>query len=155
MDELLELLNNDCAEDSSELTENQQINDKAHTEGENQRKKRTVSRQDTVNRVERKAPARAGQRATSLPSSSNNHGSKLAEAPIDDRLGIRMMNRLVSSNDLSELINDYTYFSPSVLSAMTLKRLNSLLQFCALFSLARESPQPQGTRPKHASTDIL
>ena len=128
MDELLELLNNDCAEDSSELTENQQINDKAHTEGENQRKKRTVSRQDTANRVERKAPARAGQHATSFPSSSNNHGSKLAEAPIDDRLGIRMMNRLVSSNDLSELMNDYTYFSPSVLSAMTLKRLNSLLQ---------------------------
>jgi minichromosome maintenance protein 10 len=46
---------------------------------------------------------------------------------VDDRLGIRMLNRLVSSADLLELLTDHPYFSPATLSAMPLAQLNTLL----------------------------
>jgi hypothetical protein len=61
-------------------------------------------------------------------STTSGKKTPVVESSVDDRIGIRMRNRLVSSNDLMELITVYMYFSPSVLSAMTLSRLNALLQ---------------------------
>jgi minichromosome maintenance protein 10 len=52
---------------------------------------------------------------------------KPVEVSVDDRLGIRMLNRLVSSSDLMDLITNHPYFSPASLSAMSLTSLNTLL----------------------------
>ena len=129
MDELLELMNNDCVD--STLLVDRDIDDDSDTEAVKQRKKIAVSLAGRGGQVSRKtAPKiRQDRPVTYIQSSSNQHHEKhFVEASIDDRLGIRMTNRLVPSNDLSELVTDYIYFSPSILSAMTLKRLNSLLQ---------------------------
>ena len=68
------------------------------------------------------------QEQESNTSTTSGKKTHVIESSVDDRIGIRMRNRLVSSNDLMELITDYMYFSPSVLSAMALSRLNTLLQ---------------------------
>ena len=132
MDELLELMNNDGVDDSALIVDRDRDDD-SHTEAEEQQKKNAVSSAESRNKEnggdrDRRKAARKRPTERSTVSIQPKHGTQLAEASIDDRLGIRMTNRLVPSNDLSELITDYTYFSPSVLSAMTLKRLNSQLQ---------------------------
>jgi hypothetical protein len=132
MDELLELMNNDGVDDSA-LIVNRDRDDDSHTEAEEHQKKNAVSSVESRNKEnggdrDRRKAARKRPTERSAVSIQPTHGTQLAEASIDDRLGIRMTNRLMPSNDLSELITDFTYFSPSVLSAMTLKRLNSQLQ---------------------------
>ncbi|KAL3919964.1 MAG: hypothetical protein SGARI_007065, partial [Bacillariaceae sp.] len=64
----------------------------------------------------------------SAPAKRNKTKPKIVfEASVDDLIGIRMLNRLVSSNDLLELITDHPYFPPASLSAMPLAKLNTLL----------------------------
>jgi hypothetical protein len=53
--------------------------------------------------------------------------SKSMEAGIDDRLGIRMLNRNVSSVDLLDMITTNPYHSPATICAMSLARLSQLL----------------------------
>lgn len=132
MDELLELMNNDGVDDSALIVDRDRDDD-YHAVAEEQQKKNAVSSAESRNKEnggdrDRRKAARKIPKYRSTVSIPPKHGTQLAEASIDDRLGIRMTNRLVPSNDLSELITDYTYFSPSILSAMTLKRLNSQLQ---------------------------
>ena len=86
------------------------------------------SRNSAANRYNTKKTRVSSSNSKKSSSNPHNTATHLAKASVDDRLGIRMTNRLMSSIDLSELVDDYDYFSPSVLSAMTLKRLNSLLQ---------------------------
>ncbi len=129
MDELLELMNSDPTSvavsdhDFHSDVEEQERNNvsSARTRDKNDISGRNIQKTNRYTSRNRPAP-------TIPPPSYQNESKNLAKASIDDSLGIRMTNRLVSSNDLSELITDYDYFSPSVLSAMTLKRLNSLLQ---------------------------
>jgi hypothetical protein len=82
-------------------------------------------RNQNRNRNQNREREREQENNTSTTSGKKTH---IVESSVDDRIGIRMRNRLVPSNDLMELITDYMYFSPSVLSAMTLSRLNTLLQ---------------------------
>ena len=49
------------------------------------------------------------------------------ETAVDERVGIRMTQRLVSSLDLLDLISENPYYSPAALSAMSRARLNELL----------------------------
>jgi minichromosome maintenance protein 10 len=46
---------------------------------------------------------------------------------VDDRIGIRMLNRKMSGLDLLNLITDYPYHSPAQLSAYSLASLNKVL----------------------------
>uniref|UniRef100_A0A7S4ERG4 MCM10 OB-fold domain-containing protein n=1 Tax=Pseudo-nitzschia australis TaxID=44445 RepID=A0A7S4ERG4_9STRA len=140
MDELLELMNDESVDPESAV-------DRATNDSDTELKQRPKGNVVPTTRSHNKRGAMENDRvkatvtpprskrtriqpSSSVQSSYTNqqHGTNLAKASVDDRLGIRMSNRLVSSNDLSELITDYSYFSPSVISAMTLKRLNTLLQ---------------------------
>ena len=53
--------------------------------------------------------------------------AKPADVGVDNRLGIRMLNRNMSSMDLLDLISSNPYYSPASLSAMSLAALNRLL----------------------------
>jgi hypothetical protein len=60
-------------------------------------------------------------------SSSRSTISKPISAGVDDKLGIRMINRLVGSVDLLDLISINPYYSPASLSAMSLSGLSQIL----------------------------
>lgn len=51
-----------------------------------------------------------------------------AEAGVDAKLGIRMLNRKIGSIDLLDLMSSNPYYSPASLVAMTTASLNNLLQ---------------------------
>jgi minichromosome maintenance protein 10 len=53
--------------------------------------------------------------------------AKPSDVGVDNRLGIRMLNRNMSSVDLLDLISSNPYYSPASLSAMSLAALNRLL----------------------------
>ncbi len=129
MDELLELMNNDSSSivvpDDDSHTEVQE-REKHNVSSVRKRDKNDISRRNTLNASGNATQNRSGPKVR--PPSYQYQAQNLARASVDDRLDIRMTNRLVSSDDLSELMTDFVYYSPSVLSAMTLKRLNSLLQ---------------------------
>jgi minichromosome maintenance protein 10 len=61
---------------------------------------------------------------------ANTQPSNDAQRPsvgVDDRIGIRMLNRKVSSEELTDLITDFPYHSTSQLSAYSLSQLNTFL----------------------------
>jgi hypothetical protein len=57
----------------------------------------------------------------------SNRASQCPSVGIDDRIGIRMFKRKVSSVELTDLITSYPYHSTSQLSAYSLSQLNTLL----------------------------
>ena len=136
MDELLALMNDDSVEDSTFITDRDEGDDSSTELEQIPRTKPITSTHSRDNERKSDKSARGTSRAAStkrsdntVPSSSHQGRSEnLVQASVDDRLDIRMTNRLVSSNDLMDLITDYEYKSPSQLSAMTLKCLNALLQ---------------------------
>ena len=128
MDELLELMNNDYIDDSTLITDRDGDGDDEVKEQRNENVIFSVENHSKKDKGDRDTQKATRTTASDRSAPTIQSSSYLAKASIDDRLDIRMTNRLVSSNDLLELITDYDYHSPSVLSAMTLKRLNSLLQ---------------------------
>jgi len=124
MDELLELMNDDDDEDEAEELQVPKKRSATTTHSVN-----SNSNVNEDSRKKDKIKVNVTPSPTNKRTQPEHNGRKHpVEASVDDRLGIRMTKRLVSSNDLMELITDYLYFSPSVLSAMTLSRLNTLLQ---------------------------
>jgi hypothetical protein len=88
----------------------------------------------TTNRNDRRTtvvtPSNASARRDSAAQSSaksKKAPSKPVSAGIDDKLGIRMIERNVSSVDLIDLVSMNPYHSPATLSAMSLAGLNRLL----------------------------
>jgi minichromosome maintenance protein 10 len=67
------------------------------------------------------------RRSSSSSGSNNAPKQKPIDVSVDDRLGIRMLNRTVSSIDLLDLISVNPYHSPATLSAMSLAALNRIL----------------------------
>ncbi len=133
MDELLALMNDDSIDDSSFSVDRDGGNDSS-TEGEQRPRTKPINSADSRRKLDQntrivdREASRKESNNTVSSSSNQDRSENLVKAPVDDRLDIRMTNRLVSSNDLMDLITDYEYKSPSQLSAMTLKCLNALLQ---------------------------
>jgi rubrerythrin len=80
------------------------------------------------------SPPRKSSRVVTPPNDRRNFAStttatnaKPADVGVDNRLGIRMLNRNMSSMDLLDLISSNPYYSPASLSAMSLAALNRLL----------------------------
>jgi rubrerythrin len=74
------------------------------------------------------SPPRKSTRIVTPPNDRRNGAStKPADVGVDNRLGIRMLNRNMSSMDLLDLISSNPYYSPASLSAMSLAALNRLL----------------------------
>lgn len=67
------------------------------------------------------------QNSVSTETPSRSIRSKPVSAGIDDKLGIRMIDRVVSSVDLIDLISMHPHFTPASLSAMSLAGLSKIL----------------------------
>ena len=121
MDELLALM------DDGVPTEDTEISSDAATEGdEPQTQERIV--------IATTAPSMSTRRPTHPDlNRSRNHPAPTMEPQdrieigIDNKLGIRMLKRQMSSIDLMELISSNPYHSPASLAAMSLASLNRLL----------------------------
>ena len=72
-------------------------------------------------------PSSPNRQATSVPESEFSMSSTSVEASVDDRLGIRMLNRNISSIDLLDLLSTNPYHSPATLSFMSLAQLTKIL----------------------------
>ena len=116
MDELLELMNDENGGSSQDITY-ESVEEPKASSGDNEkgRNGKPDERKTIV------TPSRSST-GTKFSSSSDRECHRIhgVEQSVDDRLGIRMTNRLVSSSDLLDLVTDFAYFSPSVLSAMSL-----------------------------------
>ena len=67
-----------------------------------------------------------GHQPSMQPSPAPTAAEKLALS-VDDRVGIRMINRKISGLDLMNLITDHPYHSPATLCASSLANLNRML----------------------------
>jgi len=124
MDDLLALLD----EDAESLVEEQE--ERAADQGRG-------GRQPDQHQQRPQSVSATTRRVTSATSSKHLR-SKLQDAPqlsaaeklalsVDDRIGIRMINRKMAGIDLMNLMSDYPYQSTATLSASSLANLNRLL----------------------------
>jgi hypothetical protein len=78
-------------------------------------------------------PTRSSRPTTKQPAANHappppsNKNQPVVDVSVDDKLGIRMLKRMVSSVDLLDLLSTNPYFTPACLSAMCLSRLAKLL----------------------------
>lgn len=83
------------------------------------------------NLVQHKTPSHANesqnkQESRGSPSQHEKRVSSIS-SNVDERVGFRISNRLLSSMDLLDLISSNPFHSPASLSAMSLKQLNALM----------------------------
>ncbi|KAG7359821.1 hypothetical protein IV203_034919 [Nitzschia inconspicua] len=145
MDELLELMEDSSSAQEKTVNASDGMDELAFLLGRDDdkekekyetRQQRSSSPTPTSSSTHRQSATCSKTKPVVTPSNTNSVSSQLkgsskarptVEASVDDRLGIRMLNRLVSSADLLELITDHPYFAPATLSAMPLAKLNTLL----------------------------
>jgi hypothetical protein len=80
----------------------------------------------TPHDASRSTDNRQKQRSSSSTSNTNST-NKPVDIGLDDKLGIRIINRKISSVDIIDVISTNPYFTPATLSAMCLQRLSKTL----------------------------
>ena len=136
MDELFELMNDDDDVDRSSSNNNSSSSSNSeirHHEPQNNNSISTDTSpyQNSSSSSSSRSRSSKKKQDTTLQQQQQQQQQqqvRAGTASIDDQLGVRMTHRFVSSSELSELVHDYMYYSPSVFSALPLQRRNQLLQ---------------------------
>jgi minichromosome maintenance protein 10 len=114
MDELLALMGESCPDDAKENIV--KTSNKSQTKAKDVRQRQDRPVLSTV-------PATSSTPAFHKPTPFHNP----TETAVDEKVGIRMTNRIISSLDLLDLISENPYHSPATISAMSRAHLNNLL----------------------------
>lgn len=122
MDELLALMDNDVPTGEIEISSG------VATEGEeSQAQESIVAAPSPASTRPPTHPDLNRSRARTTPAVTTLEPTDRIEIGIDNKLGIRMLKRQMSSIDLMDLISSNPYHSPASIAAMSLASLNRLL----------------------------
>lgn len=123
MDELLDLMDEHYDKENNENNQSQSMSSAKVTAPESSQQAQIVT--PPPNNSLRRPKARA--QSSSQQPAQRTTKAKAVSAGIDDKLGIRMVERKVSSVDLLDMISINPYHTPATLSAMNLSSLSRLL----------------------------
>lgn len=140
MDDLLALL----VDDEAASSQGDQRQQRQHHESKGSKMSRQQKRPSTTTGTSREESKMA-------PAIAGGGGIAFYGASVDDRIGIRMMNRIVSGTDLLDRITDRPYHAPAQLCAYSISQLQQLLQQPQSSSSSSSSPDTTVT----GKTDLI